>query len=171
MQKTNMNKLPYLFLALFVLLPLLMLLFAAWVAGTTTLRCLRLEPQQVDCTVNAVGWLGLGAIEETRFPQVQSAQVHSYSCEETRTINGKEQRFSKTCQELAIVSSIGKTHPGFPADTAAAINDFLRSDRHEWTIQTSSWSFALGLTGFAGIWSGVGWLIFRATTGQTPRRG
>lgn len=152
------------FFVLFILLPLLMLVFAAWVAGATTLRCQRTEPRQVDCTVTTVHWLGLGAAQTTPLPRVQSAQVHSYACEKTETKDGKETRVASTCEELVIISDAGETKPSFSPSTAGEINHFLRGEQHEWSKQEDTWLFALAFTAFAGLWMGVGWLFNRANT-------
>lgn len=151
----------YLFAGMFGLLPILMILFALWVAGTTTLHCQRVEPQQVNCTLATVRWLGRGARQELPLTHVQTAYVHSYSCEREERINGKTERVSQTCRELAIRSKEGEIRPGFSAELVPGFNAFLDSTHREWSVETSSWSFALGLLGFAGVWTGVGWLFFR----------
>ncbi len=152
-----MSQRNYPFLAFFVVIPLLIILFALSQAGSTTLRCQRLEPHQVDCHLLASGWLGLRTISELELNNVQAAIIHTYSCEKKVTRDGTETRVPSTCEELAIVSSSGESYPGFSVSYVDAINNFLQSQALTWSAEESRWVAMIGFFAFAALWFAVGW--------------
>lgn len=81
---------PYQTLTLFGLFPALLIIFGAWVAGVTTLHCKRVDGQ-VNCTIISTRWLGFVASAKEIIPAVRAAKTETYSCTETKTVNGKNQ--------------------------------------------------------------------------------
>lgn len=153
-----MKSRPPFFLLMFVVPALLMILLAAYVAGGTTLTCQRLEPRQIDCTVNDRRWLGMVDAGTSELRQLKGAHLESYACEETDS-NGN--KVTKQCEKPALDTADGIVYPDLLTSSAPEVNHFIDSTDSSLTIVNNSWVFSAAVTGFALLWIGAGSFMFR----------
>lgn len=154
---------PPFFLLMFVVPAVLMVLLAAYVAGGTTMTCQRIEPRQIDCTVNDRRWLGIVDAGISEVKQMKGAHLESYTCEDTDS-NGN--RVTRQCEKLALETAEGTLYPDLLASSASDVNNFVDSNETSLTLHNNRWVFSAAVSGFALLWIGAGSFMFQQVKGN-----
>lgn len=150
------------FPVIFIIPAILMGLLAAYVAGGTTLACQRVEPAQIDCTLSYRRWLGMVDTGNTQLKYLKGAHLEAYDCT-TTDANGRT--VTKQCESLVLDTAAGEVHPDLLTASAGGINQFIAARETTLTVYNNRWIFSGALSGFALVWFGCGYFIWRALKG------
>lgn len=136
-----------------LILPVAILLLAAYFTGGTALVCRRVESSQIDCTLSERHWLGLVDAGSQSIPGLTGAHQEEYDCE---TIDAKGQTHDQRCFRLALDTEHGVEQVDLPTESWRDINAFVRDGTATTlTVRDNRWVASAIASVLALIWLGA----------------
>ncbi|MBP7686535.1 MAG: hypothetical protein KA765_01445 [Thermoflexales bacterium] len=155
-------------LGLALILPIGILLLAAYFTGGPTLVCQRVEANQIDCTLSERHWLGLVDAGGQSVPGLTGAHQEEYDCER---LDSNDQTHTRRCFRLVLDTEHGAEQVALPTESWRDINAFVRDDTATiLTMRDNRWLISAIASVLALIWLAA---ILRPTTLRAkvqPRR-